>query len=320
MSKLFFMSLVLIAIPALAALEVYNKPLSAGRSAIRFYKEQGMSEEQFSQSNYNLKPDPAWLQKRLPLTEAERLALQPEDFKNFTQEEIDQIYIRASSGAIIPGQYKGSVVQRIELLSEMKKKLPTKFGPIDLAKRLNCDGSDKAKIIDCFAESIWSGKEIFPRDQYGQMKLLNAIKPDIAKKLKSAFIPFFDNFKKDSRIEPTIKKFFNEERAMLFPAKVYCAQSLFDHRRESIVIDYAWGSDWKSESQQFIKGLDNLAGREYLMIRDEVRMIRPGLYLGRAYTNKIFLLNFVLHSPEIDNGQLDEARLGDQCFNGKHTR
>ena len=31
---------------------------------------------------------------------------------------------------------------------------------------------------------------------------------------------------------------------------------------------------------------DALAGRNGLRIRDEIRMIRPGFYLGRAYANQ----------------------------------
>src|SRR4029077_12946181 len=35
-------------------------------------------------------------------------------------------------------------------------------------------------------------------------------------------------------------------------------------------------------------------------IRDEIRMIRPGFYLGRAYANGIYLLTFSLYNPVID--------------------
>ena len=41
---------------------------------------------------------------------------------------------------------------------------------------------------------------------------------------------------------------------------------------------------------------DKLAGREGLLIRDEIRMVRPGFYLGRAYMGESFLLNFTVYN------------------------
>ena len=42
-----------------------------------------------------------------------------------------------------------------------------------------------------------------------------------------------------------------------------------------------------------------LAGREGLEIRDEIRMVRPGFYLGRAYIKKVFALNFTLYNKAV---------------------
>ena len=44
---------------------------------------------------------------------------------------------------------------------------------------------------------------------------------------------------------------------------------------------------------------DRLAGRNGFAVRDEVRMVRPGLYLGRAYLNRVFLLNFTLIKDDV---------------------
>ena len=82
---------------------------------------------------------------------------------------------------------------------------------------------------------------------------------------------------------------------LLFPAKLYCGQSLLDGRRESVIIDYAYNDDLPGYQAH----PDALAGRNGLRIRDEIRMIRPGFYLGRAYANKIFLLNFMLFNDEV---------------------
>ena len=79
---------------------------------------------------------------------------------------------------------------------------------------------------------------------------------------------------------------------LFFPAKVYCGQSLLDARRESIIVDY----DYSDEIEDYRASPNSLAGRGGLKIRDEIRMIRPGFYLGRAYTNRMFLLE--LHAVQ----------------------
>jgi hypothetical protein len=59
------------------------------------------------------------------------------------------------------------------------------------------------------------------------------------------------------------------------------------------------------------------------MIRDEIRMVRPGFYLGRAYTGKTFLLNFTLYSQSIaDNDGPDYLKDGltpQDCWTGTQT-
>ncbi len=98
-------------------------------------------------------------------------------------------------------------------------------------------------------------------------------------------------------------KVFNKEEKILrnrillhlqYPAHVGCGTSLFDEAKPSIVLDYNGGStikgynpliDWQMDS----KGLG---------IRDEIRMVRPGLYLGRAYLRGTFALNFVIEKED----------------------
>ena len=63
---------------------------------------------------------------------------------------------------------------------------------------------------------------------------------------------------------------------LLFPAKLYCGQSLLDGRRESVIIDYAYNDDLPGYQEH----PDALVGRNGLRIRDEIRMIRPGLLSG----------------------------------------
>lgn len=89
-----------------------------------------------------------------------------------------------------------------------------------------------------------------------------------------------------------------------FPARVYCGQSLLDSRRESIVLDYSYGDTIPG----YIAAFDWPMTRHGLNIRDEIRMVRPGLYLGRAYIQGIYTLNFILHSQaEADKADWTEV-------------
>ena len=49
------------------------------------------------------------LRSDFPLTDAERLALTPESVRALTQDQVDQIYLRLSSGAIPDGPFRGDL-------------------------------------------------------------------------------------------------------------------------------------------------------------------------------------------------------------------
>ena len=98
--------------------------------------------------------------------------------------------------------------------------------------------------------------------------------------------------------------------ALIMPARVYCGISLLDARKESIIIDYAYSDNEFGDGVTGYLKLDDLAGRNGLKIRDEIRMIRPGLYLGRAYLGNVFGLNFVLDQTE----NLQPVLENSECF------
>ena len=104
----------------------------------------------------------------------------------------------------------------------------------------------------------------------------------------------------DESEERQLEALYDDElgQALLFPTKLYCGQSLLDGRRESIIIDYAYTDDLPG----YLEKLDHLVGREGLRIRDEIRMLRPGFYLGRAYMDRVFVLNFTLYNEAIAEG------------------
>ena len=80
-----------------------------------------------------------------------------------------------------------------------------------------------------------------------------------------------------------------------FPAHVFCGQSLLDARKEAIVLDY----NYAETADRYNPLIDWLMTRKGLGIRDEIRMVRPGLYLGRAYIHNLFALNFILSKDDL---------------------
>ena len=222
---------------------------------------------------YASKPDFARVENRHPLSEQHRAALTPQNLATLNQEELDQIYARLSAGPIPDGPYQGSVIfadggglRRLkEILGGVK----------GFAADL---GVDKLEHV---AEALWKGK-VFYRDQ---MELRNQItkRRTIARLL-------------DADLSKMRTADINGRKVgLLFPAKLYCGQSLLDSRRESVIIDYSFSDDIDG----YLPEIDYLGGRNGLQIRDEIRMVRPGFYLGRAYIGKIFLLNFTLSNEDV---------------------
>jgi len=243
-----------------------------------------------TQPSYASKPDFAKVEHDDPLTPAERAALTPESLAKLSQEELDQIYARITAGPIPEGPHQGTVIfasgaglRRVkEILGGAKGFLADRA--VDDLKEL--------------AEELWKGK-VFYRDKMelrnqitNRKKLARLFKADLSK-LRTATI--------DGR-----------EVGLFFPAKLYCGQSLLDSRRESVIIDYFFGDDLDG----YVDEIDQIAGRNGLQLRDEIRMVRPGFYLGRAYVARIFLLNFTLYSPEAaargDAGTREDCRPGSQ--------
>ncbi len=86
------------------------------------------------------------------------------------------------------------------------------------------------------------------------------------------------------------------ELPLLFPATLSCGESLHDPRKQSVIIDY-------SETyvhDGYLEEIDYLAGPSGLAIRDEMRRVRPGFYLGIAYAKGQPLLVFTLFNAEAE--------------------
>jgi hypothetical protein len=213
---------------------------------------------------------PDQIEQQQPLTTEGRAELTPETVATLPQWQVDQVYARLAAGPIPDGVWQGRFF------------FAKGGGPSSFAEAI---GGLKGKIIDLklkklsqLGEALWKGKVFFKQEGV----LRNMI--DHEKILEE----LFDTPPGEVRNE-TID---GREVALLFPAKLYCGESLYDKRRQSVIIDYAE----TDEIEGYVPQIDYLAGRDALSIRDEIRIVRPGFYLGRAYAKDAMLLTFTLYN------------------------
>ena len=230
--------------------------------------------------------DLARIEHEYPLSIAQRDSLTPERLKEYSQEQVDQIYARLTAGPIPDGPYDGDLFLPRGTDSE------TRLGEIvggRLKARLASAGVRKTEAL---GRVLWKGKVFYRnervlRNRIEDLALLAPLTGGTTEGIQKQSVNGRDTF-------------------LLFPAKLYCGQSLLDGRRESVIIDYSFND----ELPGYREHPDALGGRKGLRIRDEIRMIRPGFYLGRAYMNRIFGLNFSLYNAEAAAAGRDEFRAG----------
>ena len=226
------------------------------------------------QEGYQTKPDFARLEHELPLSPAQRAELTPGGLAALDQEQISQLYARLTAGPIPDGPFRGDLFFPKGMSGD-----PRLTEIVGGLKGLGLEiGTLK---VEALGRALWKGK-VFYREQRvlrNRIDDLALLKPLIG-----------GDADKIQRL-----RFDGQTTWLLFPAKLYCGQSLLDGRRESIIIDYAFTDDVEG----YRENPDFLAGRRGLAIRDEIRMVRPGFYLGRAYMKGVFLLNFTLENAEI---------------------
>ncbi|MBC7372063.1 MAG: hypothetical protein H7326_10885, partial [Bdellovibrionaceae bacterium] len=136
MKKLLLIALSFYVVPGFAALDAYEKKVSNGK--VLFFKEPNLTAEQFSGMPYNRKPDPAWLENQTKPDAWRTMAksLSPDDFKAMTQEELDQVYMRLSSGPILPGDYKGHAMMKGAMTSNIKNFILKKIHGVNLMQTM----------------------------------------------------------------------------------------------------------------------------------------------------------------------------------------
>jgi hypothetical protein len=232
--------------------------------------------------------DFAELEHRFPLTPDDRMKITPDNLKELSQEQVDQIYARLPAGPIPDGVYLGGAFfpQGEDDYSRIGEVVGGIMGRGVTAI------SDR---IERVATYVWKGKA-FDRDN---MVLRNLIED---RTTLEAIIDDDEDIETINIPRKGFLSFFLPTRTvwLLFPAKLHCGQSLLDARRESIIIDYAYNDDLE---EIFREEPDHWVNRKGLRIRDEIRMVRPGFYLGRAYINRAFILNFTLFNEEVAAAQ-----------------
>jgi hypothetical protein len=250
-----------------------------------------------SGDHYASKMDFARLEHSLPLTRAELASLTPANLEKLTQEQVDQVYARLTAGPVPDGPYEGAFFFAkgggLPRISDQLGGLKGQAVGV------------KLQLLELVGQKIWKGKVFYRQDRL----LRNMIDQRPTVNL------LLDQLKVDKGKLQQIK-FGGNDVYLLFPAKLYCGQSLLDGRRESIIIDYAF----TDEIDGYQEPIDGLGGRNGTQIRDEIRMVRPGFYLGRAYLARVFGLNFTLLNPEIDKAKRDaflaDGRIEEDCSVG----
>ena len=242
--------------------------------------------------------DFARVEHESPLSVGERESLTPERLAEFSQEQVDQIYGRLTAGPIPDGPYDGDLFFPRGTDSE------TRLGEIvtgPLKSRLATLGVRKTEAL---GRMLWKGKVFYRRERLlrnriEDLALLAPITGGNAEGIQKISVNGRDQY-------------------LLFPAKLYCGQSLLDGRRESVIIDYAFSD----ELPGYRENPDALGGRNGFRIRDEIRMVRPGLYLGRAYLNRIFALNFTLYNDDAASAgaaDFSAGRASEDCWVGSQV-
>ena len=248
--------------------------------------------------NYGSKTDFAQVEAQFPLSTAELARITPENLAALDQEQIDQVYARLTAGPIPDGPYDGGIL--------LPRGTSGKFRVAEIAGGFAQYVLQlKGLQVEQFGEMLWKGK-VFYRDE---RVLRNRIE-DLA------------ILKQTGLVEGEPKKLAVDGREtwLLFPAKLYCGQSLLDARRESVIIDYFF----TDEIPGYQEKPDYLAGRRGLRVRDEIRMVRPGFYLGRAYLDRVFLLNFTLYNKSVaerdGDAYVKTGRVNEDCWTGTQQR
>ena len=188
--------------------------------------------------NYQSKMDLAQVDYKYPIPPAELAKITPDWLAKLDQEQLDQIYARLPAGPIPDGAFAGRIL--------LPRGESGKFRLSEIVGGFTGTALHlKGLVVEDIGEALWRGK-VFFRDE---RVLRNRIE-DLSLLKKVGLVEG----------EPKKMSYGGKETWLLFPAKLYCGQSLLDARRESIVIDYFF----TDEIPGYQESPDFLAGRRGL--------------------------------------------------------
>jgi hypothetical protein len=241
--------------------------------------------------------DMAWVEANFPLSGDDLAKITPRNLQALTQEQVDQVYARLTAGPIPNGAFDGDLF--FPRGANQSRFAEVVGGGFEGGLRERAANISVVKL-EFLGARLWRGK-VFDRET----RILRNRITDL-----TALELILDDSEEDQ-----LESLYDEDlgQVLLFPAKLYCGQSMLDGRRESIIIDYAYTDTLPG----YLEKLDHLVGREGLRIRDEIRMVRPGFYLGRAYMDRVFVLNFSLYNEEIAESRGAGA---EDCWTGEQQR
>ncbi len=247
---------------------------------------------------YASKTDFAEVEHKYPLSAESLAKLTPENLAALDQEQLDQVYARLSAGPIPDGAYAGKIL--------LPKGMSGKLRMSEIVGGFTGTALNlKGMVVEDVGEALWKGKVFYRNERV----LRNRIE-DLSLLRKLGVVEG----------EPRKQAFDGRQTWLLFPAKLYCGQSLLDSRRESVIIDYFF----TDEIPGYQEMPDFLAGRRGLRVRDEIRMVRPGFYLGRAYMDRMFGLNFTLYNKDVaerDSAAFQKTgQVAEDCWTGTQRR
>jgi hypothetical protein len=171
--------------------------------------------------SHQSKMDLAQVDYKYPIAPAELAKITPDYLATLDQEQLDQIYARLPAGPIPDGAFDGRIL--LPRGESGKFRLSEIVGGFaGTALHL------KGLVVEDVGETLWRGK-VFFRDE---RVLRNRIE-DLSLLKKAGLVEG----------EPKKMSYGGKETWLLFPAKLYCGQSLLDARRESIIIDYFFSDE-----------------------------------------------------------------------------
>ena len=175
--------------------------------------------------------DFARVEHEFPLSRVDLMKITPENLAALSQEQVDQIYGRLTAGPIPDGQYLGGLffARGENLRSRLEEIVGGLEGRII---------SVNIGLLERVGALIWKGKEI-KRDKLILHNMIEdfavlGVAVDNPDTVPKTTIP------RDGPLRRFIPK---DEVFLLFPAKIYCGQSLLDARRESVIVDYSYNDE-----------------------------------------------------------------------------